>query len=66
MSEPLVFPQEYLNHLRWKFILRIWYVYTFTGIWTMPSHPYLRTHRLCFSSTAPKGTIVAKHLPLHY
>lgn len=66
MKEAPVFTREYLDYLRWKFVLRIVWVYRFTGIWASPAHPYLRSHRLCFSSAAPKGTIVAKHLPLHY
>ena len=66
MSEMQVFPRPYLDHLRWKFILRVLWVHHYTGVWAVPSHPYLRSSRLCFSSSAPKGTIVAKHLPTHY
>ena len=66
MREIPVYPREYLDYLRWKFILRILYIYAFTGVWAEPSHPFIRSHRLCFSSSAVRGTLVGKHLPLHY
>lgn len=63
MNEMMIFPREYLDRLRWKLILRVLWVHHFTGVWAAPSHPFLRSNRFCFSSAAPKGTLVARHLP---
>lgn len=34
----------------------------YTGVWSVPSHPLLRSPRFCWSSTASKGTVVANHV----
>ena len=37
-----------------------------TGRMVILPHPYLRSFRLVWSSSAKPGTLVANHLPFHY
>lgn len=37
------------------------HTWVFTGILQVTPHPYLRTQRLCWSSSAKRGTLVAHH-----
>ena len=64
--KPFVLSQKAVTRVYWRLVLRVLYVYTFTGIWAAPSHPYLRDYRFITSSQAAPGTIIGKYLPLTY
>ena len=65
MPELQISSRQHLDYLRWKFILRVLWVHHYTGIWASPAHPYLRSYRFCFSSSAPTRTIVGNHVPFN-
>ena len=48
-----------------KIRLAIW-LQTYTGRLVVLPHPYLRSHRLVWCSTARPGSLVANHHPCHY
>ena len=58
--------QTAVQRVRMRLVLRVLYIYAFTGVWAEPSHPYLRDYRFITSSRATPGTIIGKHLPLTY
>ena len=63
--KPHVLSQKTVQRVRMRLVLRVLYIYTYTGIWAEPSHPYLRSYRFCFSSSAPTRTIVGSHVPFN-
>ena len=38
----------------------------FTGQHAVAPHPFIRSHRLVWSSSAKPGSLVANHLPFNY
>ena len=48
-----------------KIRLAVW-LQAYTGKMVVLPHPYLRSFRLVWSSTAKPGTLVANHHPFHY
>ena len=38
------------------------FIHDYTGEWSIAPHPYIRALRFCWSSNAPRGTLLAKHI----
>ena len=66
MNKPHSLSQKTVQRVWWRLVLRVLYIYTYTGVWAEPSHPYLRDYRFITSSRAAPGTIIGKYLPLTY
>ena len=58
----LVVTRAQIEKVRARKLRIITFIHAYTGEWVVPPHPYIRTLRLCWSSSAPAGTIPANHV----